>query len=61
MSMLMRLFRDEEGQGLAEYAVILAGIVVLAVGVVVIFGEQINAIFGRVGDNLEGIGEVVDP
>ncbi len=41
--------RDEEGQGLAEYALILALIAVLAIAAVTFLGGQINAILSSVG------------
>jgi pilus assembly protein Flp/PilA len=41
--------RDERGQGLAEYALILALIAVLAIAAVTFLGSQINAILSAVG------------
>lgn len=41
--------RDEKGQTLAEYALILAFIAVLAILAVAFLGEQINAILSEVG------------
>ena len=42
--------RDERGQGLAEYALILALIAVLAILAVTFLGESINAILSDVGN-----------
>jgi Flp pilus assembly pilin Flp len=42
--------RDEKGQTLAEYALILAFIAVLAILAVAFLGEQINAILSEVGN-----------
>ena len=42
--------RDERGQGLAEYALILALIAVLAIAAVTFLGGQINAILSDVGN-----------
>lgn len=42
--------RDEKGQTLAEYALILAFIAVLAIFAVTFLGEQINAILSAVGN-----------
>jgi pilus assembly protein Flp/PilA len=42
----------EEGQGLAEYALILALIAVLAVGALVFLGTQISTILQSIGDSL---------
>jgi pilus assembly protein Flp/PilA len=44
--------RDEEGQGLAEYALILALIAVLAIAAVTFLGGQINAILSSVGNSI---------
>ena len=41
--------RDERGQGLAEYALILALIAVLAIAAVTFLGGQINSILSDVG------------
>jgi pilus assembly protein Flp/PilA len=44
--------RDERGQGLAEYALILALIAVLAIAAVTFLGGQINAILSSVGNSI---------
>lgn len=44
--------RDERGQGLAEYALILALIAVLAIAAVTFLGGQINAILSDVGNKI---------
>jgi Flp pilus assembly pilin Flp len=50
VSVLHRLItRDERGQGLAEYALILAFIAVLAIVAVTFLGTQINSILSAVG------------
>jgi pilus assembly protein Flp/PilA len=41
--------RDEEGQGLAEYALILALIAVVAIVALIFLGGQINSILSDVG------------
>lgn len=47
---IYRFFKsDERGQGLAEYALILALIAVLAIAAVTFLGGQINAILSDVG------------
>jgi pilus assembly protein Flp/PilA len=53
MSHLIRLFTgDERGQGLAEYALILALIAVLAIAAVMFLGGQINDILNDVGNQI---------
>jgi pilus assembly protein Flp/PilA len=49
---LSLLDRDERGQGLAEYALILALIAVLAIAAVTFLGGQINSILSNVGNNI---------
>ena len=44
--------RDERGQGLAEYALILALIAVLAIAAVTFLGGQINGILSDVGTSI---------
>jgi Flp pilus assembly pilin Flp len=53
MSLLTRfvaaLRRDHEGQGLAEYALILALIAIVAILALIFLGSQISAILSTVG------------
>ena len=44
--------RDERGQGLAEYALIMALIAVLAIAAVTFLGGQINTILSNVGKSI---------
>ncbi|MGZ5367657.1 MAG: Flp family type IVb pilin [Aeromicrobium sp.] len=44
--------RSERGQGLAEYALILALIAVLAIVAVTFLGDQIQAILSEVGTKI---------
>ena len=46
------IHRDERGQGLAEYALILALIAVLAIAAVTFLGGQINTILSNVGTKI---------
>ena len=43
------LHRDEEGQGLAEYALILALIAIVAILALIFLGSQISTILSTVG------------
>ena len=43
---------DEEGQGLAEYALILALIAIVAIVALLFLGEQISSILFDVGNNI---------
>jgi pilus assembly protein Flp/PilA len=50
--LLSLIGRDERGQGLAEYALILALIAVLAIAAVTFLGGQINTILSDVGNKI---------
>ena len=44
--------RDEDGQGLAEYALILALIAIVVIAAVIFLGGQINTIMSNVGTSI---------
>jgi pilus assembly protein Flp/PilA len=44
--------RDSKGQGLAEYALILALIAIVVIGAVIFLGGQINTIMSKVGKSI---------
>jgi pilus assembly protein Flp/PilA len=46
------LRRDEEGQGLAEYALILALIAIIAIAALLFLGEQIAEILSSIGEQI---------
>jgi len=45
--------RDEDGQGLAEYALILALIAILAILALIFLGSQISAQLNTIGSTLQ--------
>ena len=47
-----RFARDEEGQGLAEYALILALIAIVAIIALIFLGGQVSTILSTVGDSV---------
>jgi pilus assembly protein Flp/PilA len=49
MNWLSSSLRKEEGQGLAEYALILALIAVIAIAALVFLGTQIRTILSTIG------------
>ena len=49
---LVSLRRDEEGQGLAEYALILALIAIVAIVALIFLGGQVSTILSTVGDSI---------
>jgi Flp pilus assembly pilin Flp len=50
--LLLRMWSDEEGQDIAEYAVMLAVIVVIVVGTVSLIGKNANNIFSEIASAL---------
>jgi pilus assembly protein Flp/PilA len=44
--------RDEEGQGLAEYALILALIAIIAIIALIFLGNQVSSILSTVGNSV---------
>ena len=49
---LSAVLHKEEGQGLAEYALILALIAVIALAALVFLGTQISSILSSIGANI---------
>ena len=52
MKLLKRLFREEEGVTLIEYALIAALISVVAIAIIITVGENIEEIFQNISDAL---------
>jgi Flp pilus assembly pilin Flp len=52
-SLLRRLWQENEGQDIAEYAVMLAVILVLVVGTVRLVGSNANNAFSSVASSLQ--------
>ncbi len=53
MTKLLGFLKEEEGQGMTEYGLIIGLIVAAAVAVFAFFGPQIVAVFTRSGDALD--------
>jgi pilus assembly protein Flp/PilA len=51
-SFLASLRRDEEGQGLAEYALILALIAIVAIIALIFLGQQVSQVLSTVGESI---------
>ena len=49
---LAALHRDDEGQGLAEYALILALIAIVAIIALIFLGSQVSGILSTVGKSV---------
>ena len=50
--MFDRLFRREHGQGLVEYALIIALVAVVVIGVLILLGPAIGSIFSNIKNAL---------
>jgi len=52
-TLLKRLWTDESGQDIAEYAVMLAVILVIVVGTIRLIGSNANNVFSNVGSAIK--------
>ena len=53
MQLVQRLWHEQEGQDIAEYAVMLAVILVIVVGTVKLIGSNANNVFSSVASSLQ--------
>ena len=51
-ALIARISFDDEGQGLAEYALILALIAIVAIVALIFLGGQVSTILSTVGDSI---------
>jgi Flp pilus assembly pilin Flp len=51
--LLAGFWRDDRGQDIAEYAVMLAVILVIVVGTIRIVGSQSNSVFSNVASSIQ--------
>lgn len=49
-----KVFRNQKGQGLTEYALIIALVSIVAVAALTLLGGQIDTIFGNITTELGG-------
>ena len=54
--MLKKFFKDESGQGMVEYALIIALIAIVVIAAVALVGNTIRDNFNDVSDELQGNG-----
>ena len=52
MNLLRKVWNDDQGQDVAEYAVMLAVILIIVIGTVKLIGGKSNNIFSEVASNL---------
>lgn len=53
MSLAKLLWRNEEGQDIAEYAVMLAVILVIVIGTIRLIGGNANNVFSSVANSIQ--------
>jgi Flp pilus assembly pilin Flp len=53
MELVRRLWGEQEGQDIAEYAVMLAVILVIVVGTVRLIGSNANTVFSSVASSIQ--------
>lgn len=53
MNLLLKLWQEEEGQDIAEYAVMLAVILVIVVGTIRLIGSNANNVFSNVASSIQ--------
>ena len=53
MSALRKFWNDEQGQDIAEYAVMLAVILVIVIGTVRLIGTQANTVFSQAASSIQ--------
>jgi Flp pilus assembly pilin Flp len=52
-TLLQQFWKDERGQDIAEYAVMLAVILVIVVGTIRLIGSNANNVFSQVGSSIQ--------
>ena len=53
MRKLIGLWQEDQGQDIAEYAVMLAVILVIVVGTIRLIGTNANSVFSSVGSSIQ--------
>jgi Flp pilus assembly pilin Flp len=51
--LLRKLWQDDEGQDIAEYAVMLAVILVIVVGTIRLIGSNANTVFSQAASSIQ--------
>jgi pilus assembly protein Flp/PilA len=55
MNLIKRLIKDEEGQGLIEYALIVGLVALVAIVGLTAAGSSISDLFDKIKDKLDGV------
>ncbi|MBQ2848131.1 MAG: Flp family type IVb pilin [Clostridia bacterium] len=54
--MLRKWFKDEEGQGMVEYGLIIGLIAIVVIGALALLGPKIEEIFNEVNEEIDNAG-----
>lgn len=54
MRLIKRLLRDERGQGMAEYALIIALVAIVLIGALGVLSGGIGNVFAKISTTLQG-------
>jgi pilus assembly protein Flp/PilA len=54
LARIKKLLKDQSGQGMTEYIIIVALIAVLSIGAVSMFGDNVRNLFGMAGNAIAG-------
>lgn len=58
MKKFIEILRDENGQGMVEYGLILGLIAIVAIGAVILLGKDVNGVFGKAQGELNKVSGV---
>jgi pilus assembly protein Flp/PilA len=61
MNLIKRLIKEEEGQGLVEYALIVGLIALVCVAAITLAGTSVSNIWTTIQTKLQGADDVVNP
>ena len=53
LDLMARLWQEEDGQDIAEYAVMLAVILVIVIGTIRLIGSNANTVFSEVASSVQ--------
>ncbi|HEY1270707.1 MAG TPA: hypothetical protein VGF08_01920 [Terriglobales bacterium] len=53
MNLIRRIWAEEEGQDIAEYAVMVAVILIIVVGTIRLIGSNSNTVFSNVASSIQ--------
>ena len=53
MKFMQRLWKDEEGQGLVEYGLLIVLVVIIVIAALAIFGDTLEGLFNKVNTEID--------